>query len=277
MPVEHEALVSVEHPAAGQAGAGLPGRAGGEPDRVGLPGAVILGEGQRGHRLAARDSGQKIALGSVVRAREQRRGGKDGAGQVGPRVQRGAKFLEHDRLFGEGEPGAAVLLGNGDGLQAELAGRVVPDLLVGSVGRVHQLADPLQRHPVREEAPDRIPQLLLLRAVGELHVSVPFCSGWPVTTRTSSASICAPSTHRGLTSTECRQSPSERAASAIRTMILARASRSAGLRPRAPPNTRPPPPPLTTPITPPGPTGSTRRLTSPRTSTQIPPRPPPTT
>ena len=125
VPVQHEALVPV------QDSSRRPVRAAarrGEPDRLGIPRSVVLGEGQRGHGLAGGDARQQLAPGRLIGSGQQRRGREHRAGQVRPAVQRGAKLLQDDGLLGEGEPGAAVLLGDRDPLQAELGPGLLPDL-----------------------------------------------------------------------------------------------------------------------------------------------------
>jgi len=63
----------------------------------------------------------------------------------------------------------AVRLGDGQALQAELGARLLPDGPVGAVLGLHELADPGQRRPVRQEAPDRGPKLFLLRTHTQDH------------------------------------------------------------------------------------------------------------
>ena len=150
--------------------AAAPVRRRGQRDRVWFPGAVVLGERQRRDRLAARDARQQVALGALVRAGEQRVGREHGAGQVRPGEQRRAELLAHQRLLGEAEPGAAVLLPDRDAREPELASRVPPEVQIQAGLRLHELADTGQRCPVGEEAPHGIPQFLLLRADRELHV-----------------------------------------------------------------------------------------------------------
>ena len=153
--VEHEALVPVQPP-----GRAVLDR--GQPDRGRVPGAAVLGEGERRDGLAGGDVGQQPAPGPFVRAGQQGRGGQHGAGQVRPAVQRGAELLQHDRLLGEAEAGPAVTFRDGQALQPELGARLLPDGPVG-LAAVHQLAHPGYRGPVRQETPDRGPELLLLR------------------------------------------------------------------------------------------------------------------
>ncbi len=127
-----------------------------------LAATALLASPDEGDRLAGRDVGQQPAPGAFVVARQQRRGGQHGAGQVRAAVQRGAELLEHDRLLGEGEAGPSVALRDGQALQAELDARLPPDGPVRPVLGLHELPDPPARRPVRQEAPDRSAQLLLL-------------------------------------------------------------------------------------------------------------------
>jgi NADP-dependent 3-hydroxy acid dehydrogenase YdfG len=93
----------------------------GQPDRRRVPGSVVLGEGQRGDGLPRRDTGQQVVPGALVLAGQQRGGGQHRTGQVRPAVQGTAELLQHDGLLGEGETRSPVLLGDGDGLQAQLS------------------------------------------------------------------------------------------------------------------------------------------------------------
>ncbi len=157
--VEDEALLAVEDPAVVAVG-------GGEPDRRGLPGTVVLGERQRAHGLAGGDAWQQVAPGRLVGAGQQGRGRQHRAGQVRAAVERGTQFLQHDGLVGEGETAAAVLLGDRDARQAKLRTGLPPHVPVDPVVGVHELAHPRHRRPVGQEPPHRRAQFPLFLADG---------------------------------------------------------------------------------------------------------------
>ena len=145
------------------------GAGAGEGAAAGCPGAVVLGVREGGDRPAAGDAGQQVLAGLLVAAVQDRVGGQHGAGQVRPAEQRAAQLLQHDRLLHEGEPGAAVLFGDGQRRQAELARRLLPHRRVVARFGVHHRAYGRQRGLLRQEPAYRLPQLPLLSALGELH------------------------------------------------------------------------------------------------------------
>ena len=162
MPVDHEHLVSVEHPAV----ALLRRRA---LDATEVPLAVVLGDGQRGDRLTRRQAREHGLLGVVVARGEQRVGGQRDGGEERRAQQCGTHLLEYDRQLDVREAGAPELLGDGQRLESELVGHLAPDGGVVPLGRVHQTPDLGLGRLLGEEPPDRSAKLFLLLTEREIH------------------------------------------------------------------------------------------------------------
>ena len=162
--VEHERLVAVERPAVARAGVAA------RVMPVVVPPARVLGEGQGGDGLARRrsraagtswpSSSPEVSRALAARATVEKYGAHSRAR---------AHLLEHHDQLDVGEAGAAELLGDGQALQAELLGHLGPDRGVVALGGLHQPADLGLGRLVLEEAADRLAQLFLLLAEGEVH------------------------------------------------------------------------------------------------------------
>ena len=90
-------------------------------------------------------------------------------GEVRGAQQGAAHLLEHDDLLDVAEALAAVLLGDGEGLEAHLLGHLVPDGVVVALLGVHLLADGGFGGLVLEEAADELAELFLLLGEGKVH------------------------------------------------------------------------------------------------------------
>ena len=160
--VEDEGLVAVERPAVARRGRG-------QGDAVGVPPTRVLGEGQGGDGLAGGDPGSRYSCCALVAGGEDGVGGQGHGGEERGAEQGGAHLLEHHDELHIGEAGAAELLGDGERLQAQLLGHLGPDRRVVALGGLHQPADLGLGRLVLEEAPDRLAELVLLLAEGEIH------------------------------------------------------------------------------------------------------------
>ena len=91
-----------------------------------VPAAVLLGEGQRGDRLAGGDARQEVLLRRVVARVQQRLTGEDDGGEVGRAQEGPAHLFEHHDQLDEAVARAAELLGDDQALQAELLAHLRP-------------------------------------------------------------------------------------------------------------------------------------------------------
>ncbi len=74
--------------------------------------------------------------------------------------QRGAHLLEHDREFGHGGTRPAELFRDGDAVQPQFAGHLMPHRFVVSLRGGHQVADPVGRGGDRQKLPHRLPEFV---------------------------------------------------------------------------------------------------------------------
>ena len=166
MAVDDEHLVAVEHPAVALLG-------GGELNAREVPLPVVLRDGQRPDRLPRGDAGQVGLLGLVVARREQRVRRQGHRREERGAQQRGAHLLQDHQQLHVREARAAELLGDGQGLQAQLVGHLAPHGGVVAVLGVHQppylgLGRLLRQEPAHGRA-----QLLLLVTESEIHARAP--------------------------------------------------------------------------------------------------------
>jgi hypothetical protein len=146
---------------------------GGGLDARFVPLAVRLGERERRNGLARRDPGQVSLLRRLVAGVEQRVGRQHHGGVVGGAQQGPAHLLEDDRQLDVRVPLAAVLLGDGQGLQSQLVRHLRPDCRVVAVRGVHQPPDLGLGRLRLEELPGDPAQLFLLFGEGEVHGPAP--------------------------------------------------------------------------------------------------------
>ncbi len=129
--VDHEHLVAVELPLAARA-------RGRQCDAVEVPATGVLGQRQGGDGLPGGDAREKVLLGALVPAGQKGVGGQGHRREVGGAQQGAAHLLEDHGELDVAESDAAVLLGNGDGLEAELFPHLLPDGRVVALGRLHE-------------------------------------------------------------------------------------------------------------------------------------------
>jgi hypothetical protein len=161
--------------------------------RLEVPPSTVLGEGERRDPAAVGDAGQELGRGRLVAAVQDRVGAEHRAAEVRRDQQRAAGLLQHDGELDEREAAAAELLRDGEALQAELAGHLLPHRAVvpGRVG--HQGPHRRGGRLGGEEAAHRCPKFVLLRGEHEFHDGLLTTTGF--TTRSSWAPRCATS-HR---------------------------------------------------------------------------------
>lgn len=161
----------------------------GEPDALLVPAADVLGERQRGHRLAGCDTRQEFVPRLLVGAAQQRLGGQSDGGEVRPAEQRATRLLEDDAEIDVAEARAAVLLRYGEPLEAEFAGHPPPDDRVVTLGVGGQAAHGRLVGVLGEERADDLAQFVLFLAEGEIHAELPVL-------RATSRAACLPPTPR---------------------------------------------------------------------------------
>src|SRR5581483_10454536 len=168
VPVEHEHLRAVER---------VPVTRLRRLDRDAalVPTTALLGERERGDRLARRDPGQQLLLGGVVARVQQRVGGEHDRREVRRGQQGAAHLLEHDGELDVAEALAAELLGDDERLQAELVRHLRPRGGVVALGRLHEAADLRLARLVVEELADDAAELFLLLGEGEVHGRIVAC------------------------------------------------------------------------------------------------------
>src|SRR6185312_16342187 len=127
------------------------------------------GDGQRGDQLAAGDAGQQLVPRRLVVQVQQRPGGQHGRSQQRRGHQARAQLGQGDRHGGVAGPGAAVLLGDDQAGQAELAGQLLPHAGVVGLTGGDELADRGQRAALGHEPPHGVAQRLLLGGQHQAH------------------------------------------------------------------------------------------------------------
>ena len=147
MAVDDEHLVTVQAVAVSRLG-------GGEGDALLVPPAVVLGQGQGGDGLAAGYAREVLLLGRVVTRGQDGVGRQSDGGEVGGAQQSPAHLLEDDPELHVGVARPAVLLGDGQALEAQLLGHLAPYGGVVPLGGLHQPAHLGGRRLVLEEAAD---------------------------------------------------------------------------------------------------------------------------
>ena len=219
--VQDEALVPVQHPAVAALGRG-------EPDRLGFPGPVVFGEGQRGHGLAGGDAGQQLAPGRLVGAASSAVAASTALARYGPPYSAAPSSSSTMACSAKVNPAPPYCSGIAIPCRPSWAPACCHTCRSVPPGGLHELADPGHGRPVGQEPPHRIAQLPLFRADAQVHGPDSDLPGpadavrgsapgrgpaagagrWPaVTTSTSSASTWSPLTHSGLTSS-ARSEPS---------------------------------------------------------------------
>lgn len=161
----------------------------GEPYALLVPAAAVLGERQRGHRVAGRDARQEVVSRLLVGAAQQCLGGEGDGGEVRAAEQCAARLLEDDAEVDVAEARAAVLLGDSEPLEAEFAGHPPPDDGVVTPGVGGQAAHARLVGVLGEERADDLAQFVLFLAEGEIHAELPVV-------RATSRAACLPPTPR---------------------------------------------------------------------------------
>ena len=142
-----------------------------EPNALLVPAAVRLGQREGGHGVAGGDARQVVVSGRFVVAAQEGLGGEGHGGEVRGAEQGAARLLEDDAEFGVAEAGAAVLLGDGEPLEAEFRGHPPPYDPVVAFRAGGQAAHVGLGGVSGEEGADDLAQLVLLlaEAEGEIH------------------------------------------------------------------------------------------------------------
>ncbi len=122
-----------------------------------IPANRLLGERDGRDGMAGRDTRQVVLARGLVVQMQQDTGGEHGGGQV-RRAQQGAPhLLQDDADLADTCPGPAVLLGDEQADDTQLARQPRPDLPVEAFRRLHQTPDLGLRGVFRQELPDGVP------------------------------------------------------------------------------------------------------------------------
>ena len=116
--------------------------------------------------------GQPLLLLRGAAAEREPEPAEDDAREIRSGICRAAQLLQHERQLHEAEPGAALLLGEGEAEPAEL-GHLAPEIVAVALGVVHHLADVRGRAALVERRADGVLEENLVVGEREVHRAAP--------------------------------------------------------------------------------------------------------